>query len=308
MSDREPRDFLEGSAQARAGFAYLNLNFQLKMRPFIELCMPAAFAEMERFFSLFAMREHGIVPIMFLVEFEAGPMRLAFGRPINNDYRIGFLRHVGEGGRDGGRRERLVMVFSSTLTAHGSTGDSANLGFEPEKGPLLTAGKARVLQLMTRPMEPPGRRDVAELPGGLGGLREQPWEGPFPSRESLEEIAPGFREEEPDQWGERLSVWGLANTDINQHVNVEEYISAMEDQFTRQVFAAGLPVARHRSTAAKLLFRKPFFPGDAFATRGRLFVKGDTTVFLGGVHRLDSQGRAEEQPGVVARFEGTLDG
>jgi len=165
----------------------------------------------------------------------------------------------------------------------------------------------RALHVITRPVAPPGERQVLAVPEALRGLREHPWEGPYPSLELLQTVPPGYQERASGPWQELRSVWALHNTDVNQHVNVHEYLMSMENHFARMLFGANLPLARHRIARTDILFRKPFFLGDAHAIRARLFSDGRHTLLLGGLHRVEPEGGLEPRPSVCARMEGELE-
>ena len=114
----------------------------------------------------------------------------------------------------------------------------------------------------------------------------------------------GFQQTHTGQWREQRSVWGMQNTDVNQHVNVQEYLQGLEDHFTRLVFGAGRPPGDHRIVRTDILFRKPFFRGQPLCLRGDLYLDGGRSVMLGGIHPVDPEGGIIERPSVFTRMEG----
>ena len=306
MSEQAPQDYFRNTGQSRLAFNAVDLKFFLKMRSFIEIAMPPMFAHLEREVGMFSLRQKGIAPIMFFLDFHALPLRLSFGRPVETESRISVHRHVSEGKDGTPGRSRLLLDMRADLKAYEGKPTKGGLGYEPDKGELKEAGTARVLQIFTKPMAPRGERDVTEPPEEFRSLNVLPWDEPFPSPELLGDIPSDHEERTTPGWSEDISVWGMPNTDINQHVNVEEYISGLENQFSRLLYGAGLSLPDHRVSAARLLFRKPFFPGQVYGTSGRLFVKGNETLFIGGVHQASPEGKLEDKPNIVARFQGEI--
>lgn len=305
-------DFLEGRGTSKLDFGDLDMRYFLKLRSHINLCMPHVFRHLAKRFDMLRLGGEGVVPLMFYVDLEVSPVALAFGREVTSSHRIGIHRHREQ--RPGGVTERLLLDSRAVFTAPAGSGNRGSFGWEANKGDAVEAGRAEVLQVFTRPMAPPGGRGVAEMPETFRELRIQPWRDPYPTLESFQAPPEGFEQAPPTppgestgkNTGEQTSVYGLPNTDINQHVNVMEYIGGMEDLFTRLVYAHGLPVKTHFIRRAELLFRKPFFPGDPFGPRGRLWVKGRRTLMVGSIHGLDAEGNFSERPHVAARYEGEL--
>ncbi len=294
-------DYYHGTSTARPAFGDLDLNYRLKTRAFIEICMPPMFSELERKFRMFALRKKGIAPIMFYLDFQAAATPLAFGRDVETSYTVAVHRAV----RDSGD-VRLLLDLRSLLKAHRGSGSAEALGFEKEKGPLMEVGTSQVLQVFTRPLAPPGEREVTELPEELAEFDVLPWDRPYPGIELLQQEPRGYTESVPGASHRFTSVWGLSNTDINQHVNVEELMGQMESQFSRLVSAAGLPLERHRIRRVQLVFRRPFFPGQAFGVKGRLWLNGAQTLFTGGLHAIAPEGEWASGPNLAARCEGEV--
>lgn len=303
-----PLPYLEGKGEGRLSFEDIDQHYHLKINALIELGMPSIFKALERRFDLSTMRTEGIVPIMFYLEFETYPQPVLFGSRVETDFRVRLRRSVipGPPKASAGKVERLLLDMGVNVQARESSGDPQSLGGGPRDGNLVSAGQMRATHVITRPVAPPGERQVLEVPPALRGLQEHPWEGPYPSVEGLEALPAGYRECEAGPWHEQRAVWGLHNTDINQHVNVHEYIKGMEDHFSRMLFGGNLPVARHRIGRMQILFRKPFFMGDACGVRGRLYTDDHRTLLLAGIHHVEPEGGLEPRPAVFARLEGEI--
>ena len=298
-------DYFRGNGERGLAFSDLDQNYRLKHRAFIEICMSPVFEELERKFRMFTLRQKGIVPIMFYLDFHSTPTPLAFGRKVATEYRTSIHRTRRE--PVSGAPPRLLLDMQATIKAHRGSGSAASLGFEREKGPLQEVGACQVLQVFTRPLAPPGERAVEELPEELEDFNVLPWTATYPTVEMLQTEPDGWRETEPGSWREFTSVWGLPNTDVNQHVNVEEYIAHAENYCSRLLLAAGLPLARHRNRRAQFVFRRPCFGGELFGVRGRLWVKEAQTVCVAGLHSLSPEGEWAPRPNVAARFEGEVE-
>ena len=151
---------------------------------------------------------------------------------------------------------------------------------------------------------------VTEVPPPYRRFREHPWEEDYPTWDRFNGVPEGYGEDSPEI-APAEAVWGLPNTDVNQHVNIAEYIAGMENYQSLLLHAAGLPVVRYRLRRADLLFMKPFFAGEAYRLSARLWRRGGETLFLGGIHKADGAGRwpaHDARPAVFARLEGRLEG
>lgn len=315
MSTTEPMDAITGEDQGRLTFEEIDQHYHLKTRSFIRLCMSPVFKNLDRNVDLESLREAGIIPVMFHLQFEAYPVPLAFNAKVrtNHTVRLCRARAPGRDGRPGAGGDRLLLDMDIAVSAEGGLGDSQALGGGGGTGEMVAAGRMRGVHVMTRPVAAPGERQLTGTPEPLRVLREHPWEEPYPTPELLLTPPEGYEEQDAGEWARQRSVWGLHNTDINQHVNVHEYTTEMEDHCNRMLFGAGLPVERHRIGKLSILFRKPFFKGDPHAMQGRLFTeaavaaegaKDGRTMMLGGIHRFDPEGGIDPRPSVAARIEG----
>jgi len=304
-----PMPYLQGSGESRLAFEDIDQDYHLKVRAFVGLCMPPVFTNLSRHFDLKSLREEGTVPIMYFLQFERDPQTLTFGGKVSMEHRVTLRRQVlpGPPGASAGGVERLMLDMRIEVLGEEGSGDPGSLGSGPRPGRLVPAGRMRGVHVITRPVAPPGERQVVQVPPQLRGLQEQPWDEPAPSVELLSELPPGYGERAAGPWQEQRSVWALHNTDINQHVNVQEYITGMENHFARMLFGANLPLPRHRIERMTILFRKPFFKGEAHAVRGRLFTTDQHTLLVGGIHRVEPEGGIDARPAVFARLEGRFD-
>ncbi len=310
MPETSLLESLRGTSREKVGFSGLDMKYNLKIRSFLDICMPAAYAHLQRQFKLFSMRDKGIAPVMNYVDLESSAVPIAFGRGLEIDYEVRLHRAGGENGEGaaggGNRAARLQFNLDVKITGFRGSGDSETLGYEPQAGPPVGLGRAQVMQVLTRPAAPPGRRQVTEVPEELKGMKVHPWEGAYPSVEMFERIPEGYEATHPAPLEQRHGVWGLANTDINQHVTLTEYIVELENLFSQLVFAAQLPLERHSITREQLLFRKPFFPGDSYGLQGTLWVRDRKTLFRGEIYKLAGEGQFAERPSISAGYEGFI--
>jgi hypothetical protein len=308
MNEAQPLASLDGKGEGILHFGEVDQTFRLKIRGLIGLCMPPIFMALERRFGLRSMREEGTAPVMFYLQFETVPKPLVFGGPVETPYRVTLHRSVipGPKGAELGKVERLLLDMAVQVQAEEGTGNPLEMGSRRVDTPLITAGSMRALHVLTRPVGPVGERRVLEVPRQLQGLQERPWQEPYPSFELLQSLPANYRQHETGPWQELRSVWGVQNTDINQHVNVQEYIRGFEDHFTRLLFGANLPVERHRIAKADVLFRKPFLLGQPFGVRGQLYGHGSRTLMIGSFHHVEAEGGLQSPPAVMARLEGEV--
>ena len=295
-------DALVGEGKTPTGFEQIDMNFNLRMRAYIGICMPSMFAHMERRFSMMQLRRDGIAPVLFYVDFHNTNAPLAFARSLLTNHELKLRRSAGE------RGDRLILDSLTRIRGRRQGGGRDSLGYDPDADELVEAGSAHVLHVLTRPAAPPVERRVVAVPEALQGLREHAWTGDMPDIDSVLAVPEGFVEATGGPDCDRDDIWGLPNTDINQHVNVLEYLMGMENQTSRLLNAASLSLTAHRITRCRVLFRKPFFPGQRFILQARLFCKGDQTFVRGGFYGLDGAGQPEARPHVAASITGELVG
>lgn len=303
-----PLDALTGSAHVASHFDHLDMSYRLRMRAFVGLCMPSVFASLEAHLRMMSLRKRGYAAIMYYLDFTSGTTPLAFGRGVTNEHSLMLYRSITD--RSGNPAdqglERVLFCTSNVLKSRARSHGPEALGFDDGTGELIEAGTAEIIHVITRPLAPPGERQVTSVPEELQRLREHRWQQPWPSAETLGVAPEGYERIELGPVQERTDVWGLPNTDINQHVNVVEYVMGAENQFTRLLHAAGLPVARHHIGRARLVFRKPFFPGEQYRLRAELWRGGDRTRMHAGFYPDDASSDARASAFVA--FDGRLEG
>lgn len=310
---QQPDSILEeisGTDQRPLGFEDLDQHFRFKVRAFISRCMPPVFKDLEVNHGLREMRKSGVAPIMFYLEFSVGDQPLAFGSMASTDYKVRLQRHVSqtkesEGGKGGGVT-RMLLDMNIDVTAPKGSGDPMNIERVAATGEQAHGGHMRGLHVLTRPVAPPGQRQVLEPPAQLADLRVHSFHEVYPDVEEMSRIPQGFQAQSAGGWQASRGVFGLHNTDINQHVNVHESIFGLEDHLAQALHGAGLPAGEHRVVRAAYLFRKPFFMGQPYGLQGNLWRDGERTLFTGGVHGLEANGEMAEKPSVFTRMEGTL--
>lgn len=293
-------DVLAGEGKTPTGFEQIDMNFNLRMRAYIGICMPPMFAHMEKRFSMMQLRRDGIAPVLFYVDFRNTNAPLAFARSLLTRHELRLRRS-----RDA-RGDRLMLDSTTTIEGRRQAGGRDSLGYDPQAGELVAAGSAHVLHVLTRPAAPAAERRVEAVPEPLQGLCEHAWEESLPDAESVREVPAGFEKVAGDELCDYQDVWGLPNTDINQHVNVLEYLMGLENQTTRLLHAAALPVTAHRITRCRVLFRKPFFPGQRYRMQARLYCRERETFVRAAFHGVDEAGRIDQRPHVAASINGVL--
>jgi len=297
---------LSGVGRSRLHFEDIDQRYHLKIRSFIRLCMTGVFITLEQECDLESLRAEGVIPIMFFLQFESEPRPLSFGGKVETPFQVRLCESGDESATSGPDMKRLLLDMTIDVKAQEGMGDPQALGGGDRSSSLIHAGHMRGVHVLSRPLAPAEQRRITKHPSQFKGVKLHRWDEPFPTIEGLHGAPEGFAETGAGPWQEHRSVWGLQNTDINQHVNVHEYIVALENHFTRMLFGAGLPTAEHRIDRTSIIFRKPFFSGAAHGLRGRLFISENRTVMLGGIHALDPEGGFDERVAVGVRMEGSF--
>jgi hypothetical protein len=244
---------------------------------------------------------------MFHLIFENSDVPLILNHPARLDHEVRLRRSLTPQ-PEGAPLERLLLEMEAQIFAPQGSASPAALGGEVQDGPEVPVGRLFGYQVFTRPVAAAADRQVTGTPEELGELIVHPFDKPFPAPEHLAHVPPGYAPAPEGIFPHLDTVWGLANTDVNQHVNVQEYVFGMENHFARRLHGAGLPQPKHRIARAELLFRKPFFAGDLVRIQGPLYVNGSRTLLIGGYHRLDAAGVPDARPSAAVRMEGVLDG
>lgn len=295
-------------SRRRISFEDVDQQYRLKIRAFISLCMPAIFKGLEKDMGLDEMRASGIVPIMFFLSFDTTLNHLAFKGRVETEHAVRLYHGVQPNPTDSTLPpvERMLLDMHIDIRAPTAGYDPHALGSGELSSETVPAGHMRGLHVLTRPTAPAGQRGVKQAPAELRGLKVHPWNEPYPSVEGLQTVPAGYQPRDSGPWREQRSVWGLSNTDINQHVNVHEYIINIENHFTRMLHGAGLAVPVHRIEHTDIIFRKPSFMGDVFVMRGDLYTSDEQTLLLAGFYNVGADGQVDPKPAVFVRITGRM--
>lgn len=305
---KQPLDALTGAGQSPAHFDLLDMTYRMRFRAFVGVCMPPIFTSLNAHLKMMELRRKGIAPIMFHLDFRTGATPIAFGRGITNEHNLKLYRSITDADNQPAATgtERLMFVSQSIIRAKARSHGPEALGYDDGSGEIIEAGTAEIMHVITKPVSAPGERQVTTVPEELRVLKEHRWEKPIPSVEAMSVPPAGYTPVDVGEWRERIDVWGMPNTDINQHVNVQEYLMGAENQFTRLLHGARLPVTKHRISRARLLFRKPFFPGQPYAVRAQLYRRGNDTQMQAGFHVLEDAQPALRASAFVV-FDGVIE-
>jgi hypothetical protein len=277
----------------------------MRLQTYVSLCLPSVSQQMAERYGLFDLRRQGTALIVYSLEIDNRATPLAYGRPLEDEYtaRLCRVREVAGGGRTA--PERLVIDSRFDLFGYARSGGSEEMGYDDGSGARVQAGRARMLQVFTRPLAPAGERQVSAAPGAFATLQEHAWDEPWPTVETLGAAPAGFT---PvlHELSPRLGVWGAGNTDLNQHVTLTEYIREFDSHCSLQLHLAGLDVARHHVDRCHMIFRKPFFPGNPYTVVGQLYVQDQQTVLTVGIHAAQPDGAPMGSPAVYARLAGSV--
>jgi hypothetical protein len=288
----------------------LDLRRNLKIRAFLHLVLAPVFRDMQPKLRYGEMGRRGITPMQYYQDFRNFPAPLGYGNHFHGRYEVRLCRSISTERRGGGtesqRVERLILETAATLIGSPATAPPESMGFEPSLGAPATAGTGRVLHVLTRPQNPPGQRWVDEVPDEIGFLAVHDFDGAFPTIALLSEVEDGFAEV-TEAATQLTGIWGLANSDVFQHVHAREYTMAMENGIALALAAAGLPLDRHEAIRARAIFRRPSFVGQRYRVRIRLFRREAETVALGAFHAAEDRAKPDDsRASVFLRFEGRL--
>ena len=194
----------------------------------------------------------GIVPILTRLTLRAHDVSIRVDHPVRVE--AGFqLAHDRDAA---GEVTRLYMNVWARL--HGTAG---RLGRNPPGGDQVLAGEVFAEHTFTRLLAPPGQRGLTRL--GVEGYPDVPEvRYAAPAAQTAEELPAGARWLEPPAPDPVELAFSLDQTDSNQHVNSLVYVRAFLEAANRRLAAAGRPLARARSTAIDVGYRKPCFAGD----------------------------------------------
>jgi hypothetical protein len=307
---RETLDCVAEVAERVVDIGDLDFKRNLKIRAFLALVLAPVFRNLQPRIRYAEMGRRGITPGQYFQDFQNFPATFGYGDHFTGRYEIRLCRAVSSERRgplgEAQRVERLVLETRATLTGRLAIAPPASLGFEPSLGAPATAGTGRVIHVLTRPQAPPGRRWVTEVPEEIAFLELHTFEGPYPTMSLLRELDAGFLE----VTGAAVALdglWGVANSDVFQHVHAREYTIAMENGLGLCLAAAKIPQESHVTTRARVIFRRPSFVGQRYILTIRLFRRDLEIVALGAFCGVDERGDPDEgRARVLLRFEGRL--
>lgn len=288
----------------------LDLRRNLKIRAFLELVLAPVFRELQPRLKYAEMGRRGITPMQYFQDFQNYPAPHGYGDRFEGRYEVRLCRSVSQDRRGASigeaRVERLILETRATLTGRPATAAPASLGFEPTLGEPTLAGTGRVLHVLTRPQNPPGHRWVTEIPEEIAFLRQHTFEDTFPTITALAELEDGY--EEIRGSAVRLTgVWGVANSDVFQHIHAREYTVAMENGIAASMTQAEVPIGRYLAMRARVIFRRPSFVGQRYVLPIKLFRRDRDIVALGAFQSgNDDSVNDESRSSVFLRFEGQL--
>ncbi len=287
----------------------LDLKRNLKIRAFLELVLAPVFRDLQPRLKYVEMGRRGITPMQYFQDFRNYPAPFGYGDRLEGRYEIRLCRSVSHERRGSGaeeqRVERLILETRATLTGRAATAAPPSMGFEPPLGASTIAGTGRVLHVLTRPQNPPGRRWVSEIPEEISFLAVHPFEDPYPTIPRLAEVEAGFSEIGRAKFA---GIWGIANSDVFQHVHAREYTVAMENGIALCMADASLPLDSCLAMRARVIFRRPSFVGQRYALNIRVFRRDADIVGLGAFHQADGaeDGNDDSRASVYLRFDGRL--
>jgi len=288
----------------------LDLKRNLKFRAFLSLVLAPVFRDLQPRLRYAEMGKRGITPAQYFQDFRNYPTPYGYGDHFKGRYEIRLCRSISNERRSPPaqerRVERLILETRATLTGRPAIAAPASLGFEPSLGAPVTAGTGRVLHVLTRPQNPPGSRWVNEIPEEIEFLALHRFEDPFPTITLLSELEEGF-EEIGGAAAQLKGIWGVANSDVFQHIHAREYTVAMENGITLCLAAAKIPLESYLATRARVIFRRPSFVGQHYVLTVRLFCRNADIVALGAFHGADEgQNENDGRAAVYLRFDGRL--
>ena len=221
-----------------------------------------------------AIRESGVVPILARIVLEGGEGPVSVDAKMEASGTFDLSHVVGPDGRV----ERILANMWAELTAlRGRTYGPPPAG----AGERIVVGRVYAEHVFTRIFAPPGERKVVRLEApGLPPVPErvQAWRAPEAVVALPPDATPIDAAPVPD---DTTTVFGIAHTDSNQHVNSLVYPQLFEDAALRRLADRGRSTAQLLARRAEIGWRRPCFAGErvrwllqAFEHEGALAVSG----------------------------------
>ena len=232
----------------------------------------------------------GIVAVLTRLAITAGAGPLSIQNPLNATGRLRFAHTLD----DDAEVQRIVLnMWGEAEAPLASTRDPQ----PPNAGTSVSAGRIFAEHTLTRPFAPAGARSVTQLED-IDGL------SPFPKERYLGEsprallaLPRGATALEAYSMDAPPIVFGLDDTDDNQHVNALVYLRLFRVAALQRLAKHQSPEVRQLQTA-EIGFRKPCFAGEQLYLRIRAFHLGSRT---GALCTLGPQS-ADRQPSCYARL------
>ena len=308
MHQTKPLERLEGTAQSVTTFQELDSKYGMKLPALFHLCHEPLTEVLTREFDFFGMARRGIAPITYYLELSSTGIPLALGRPLTLNFSVELFRanRLPVDGV-GTPQQRLLLDQNVTVNGFRRSGSDQDLGFDDGTGEPVVGGAFRLIQIFTRPMAPPGQRQVTEAPPEFGKLAERSFPTPLMMPPELWLVPEGYEPIAGPPAQQTQRVWGLGNTDINNHVTVTEYLRALEHHAATLLHLAGEPVRLHRMTRLRCIFKRPSLAGDVVNLEGDLYRRGGTTRLHAGIFKQQADGALEADPSVTGCVEGVFE-
>lgn len=285
----------------------VDMSQRLRMRSFLSLCIAPLLDRLEGDFALSRMRDRGISRVIYFADFKQHDLPLVPGGAIKTEHTLKMHR-VHEDDDRGNASDRATvkrLFWHSVNRIRAQVQPQEVSGDLPRAsastGSVRSVGESHAIHILTRPTAPPGERAVLDVPEELERLLVHPWPSPLPTVGDLMNSPVGCQAASRAHEHSQNDLWGLPNTDIKQHVNVLEYIMSMENQVTRHLNSAGFDVRVYGIRRLQMLFRKPFFAGDAVSLKTRLYLGSQCHYVTGAFYRLRADRTWETSPAVAAR-------
>lgn len=260
------------SAQRATGSIHLRYEDVCQDGRIVATALPQALGEavwrplLSRSSTALALRAAGIVPILARLHVEGGDGPLSVQAPLEVD----GLYQMAHSAGPGGEVERLLLRMWTTIRGpKGRTHGPPPAG----AGNPLEVGRVYAEHVLTRPFAPPDQRKVRRLE--LPDVPAVPeacvaWTEP----DTLLVLPEGATAlDDVPVLDEVPLVFGLDDTDSNQHVNSLVYPRLFREAALRRLVARGRDAALLVREVV-LGYRKPCFAGERYQVRARAFELG----------------------------------
>jgi hypothetical protein len=279
---------------------FLDAALRLKLRSLLATGLPVVLDVWRQTQNLDAVVATGIWPFLSYVDLVVGDLALAGGQ-------MGELRAAIRAGRIAEpTRSDGVIVLGTEVSVYaqpggGKAGDFMHTAGGEQRPHVATM---RVLTSLVRPMAPPQERAVRALPPQIAALELADC-APPPAAAALLQAPEGYSQIAQT---EVSAFWSQHHTDANQIVYTGEYFAAAEDVCGTLGRLAGVAPATLRMLRGQILLKRPFFAGQEYFVRGRLYRADDSArgVAVISVHAAMQPGVLDERPCTAVRIDTLL--